>query len=120
MQGAAYGKLGRRDAQHVAGGGSQSRAALQITADIFGLPASRPHVYEASGLGAAIVGAVGAGLHPDFESAVAAMTRIGDTYLPDPKNHAIYETLYREIYLQMYRRVKPLYQKIKEIVSWHD
>ena len=34
----------------VAGGGSQSRAAMQLTADLFGLPASRPHVYEASGL----------------------------------------------------------------------
>ena len=35
----------------VAGGGSQSDAAMQLTADIFGLPAERPHVYEASGLG---------------------------------------------------------------------
>ena len=50
----------------VAGGGSQSDAALQLTADVFGLPASRPHVYEASGLGAAIDAAVGVGLHPDF------------------------------------------------------
>ncbi len=32
----------------VAGGGSQSDAAMQLTADIFGLPAERPHVYEAS------------------------------------------------------------------------
>src|SRR5205814_1703973 len=49
----------------VAGGGSQSDAAMQITADVFGLPASRPHVYEASGLGAAIDAAVGVGIHPD-------------------------------------------------------
>ncbi|MFM7174888.1 MAG: FGGY-family carbohydrate kinase, partial [Caldilinea sp.] len=38
----------------VAGGGSQSDAAMQLTADIFGLPAIRPHLYETSGLGAAI------------------------------------------------------------------
>ena len=42
----------------VAGGGSQSDAAMQITADVFGMPASRPHVYDASGLGAAIDAAV--------------------------------------------------------------
>ncbi|HEV8268692.1 MAG TPA: FGGY-family carbohydrate kinase, partial [Thermoanaerobaculia bacterium] len=59
----------------VAGGGSQSDAAMQITADVFGLPASRPHVYEASGLGAAIDAAVGVGMHPDFKTAVKAMTR---------------------------------------------
>ncbi|MCX7840553.1 MAG: FGGY-family carbohydrate kinase, partial [Anaerolineae bacterium] len=47
----------------VAGGGSQSNAALQITADVFGMPVSRPHVHEASGLGAAMDAAVGLGLH---------------------------------------------------------
>ena len=36
----------------VSGGGSQSNAALQLTADIFGLPTARPHTYETSGLGA--------------------------------------------------------------------
>ena len=35
----------------VSGGGSQSDLALQLTADIFGLPATRPHLYEASGPG---------------------------------------------------------------------
>ena len=35
----------------VSGGGSQSDAAMQITADIFGLPTARPHLYETSGPG---------------------------------------------------------------------
>ena len=48
----------------VSGGGSQSPAAIQLTADIFGLPTSRPHTHETSGLGAAIDAAVGLGLHP--------------------------------------------------------
>ena len=47
----------------VSGGGSQSDAALQITADIFDLPAERPHTYETSALGAAIDAAVGLKLH---------------------------------------------------------
>jgi sugar (pentulose or hexulose) kinase len=45
----------------VAGGGSQSDAAMQITADVFNLPAERPHLYETSGLGAAMIAAVGLG-----------------------------------------------------------
>jgi len=61
----------------ISGGGSQSDAAMQLTADIFGLPTSRPHIYETSGLGAAIDAAVGLGLHPDFDTAIRAMTRIG-------------------------------------------
>nr|MCU0235432.1 FGGY-family carbohydrate kinase [Thermoanaerobaculales bacterium] len=100
------------EAVRVAGGGSQSDAALQITADVFGLPASRPHVYEACGLGAAIDAAVGVGLHPDFPAAVAAMTRVRDTFEPDPRNRAVYDGLYREVYLDMYRRLQPLYRKM--------
>jgi sugar (pentulose or hexulose) kinase len=96
----------------VAGGGSQSNAAMQLTADIFGLPTARPHVYEASGLGAAIDGAVGAGLHPDFDRAVKAMTRLGDSFEPDAKAHAVYDELYREVYLRMYRQLKPLYEAL--------
>ena len=108
----------RLEEVRVAGGGSQSDAAMQITADIFGLPASRPHVFEASGLGAAIDAAVGAGLHSDFETAVAAMTRVRDTFEPDPTNRGIYDGLYREVYLKMYRRLQPLYRKIREITGY--
>jgi sugar (pentulose or hexulose) kinase len=99
----------------VAGGGSQSDAAMQITADIFGIPASRPHVYEASGLGAAIDAAVGLGLHPDFETAMQEMTRLGKTFEPDSDRHANYDQLYRNIYLRMYKRLQPLYDDLYKI-----
>jgi sugar (pentulose or hexulose) kinase len=102
----------------VAGGGSQSAAAMQLTADIFGLPASRPHIYEASGLGAAIDLAVGLGLHRDFPSAVSAMTRLGTYYEPNPQNHAIYDELYKRVYLKMYKNLKPLYQEIRAITGY--
>jgi sugar (pentulose or hexulose) kinase len=99
----------------VAGGGSQSRAALQLTADIFGLPTSRPHVYEASGLGAAIDLAVGVGLHPDFATAVAEMTHVKDTFEPDPDNQEIYDGLYQRVYLRMYKKLRPLYDEIRDL-----
>ncbi|PHQ16859.1 FGGY-family carbohydrate kinase [Marinobacter profundi] len=102
----------------VAGGGSQSDAAMQLTADIFGLPAERPHTWETSGLGAAIDAAVGLGLHPDFETAVAAMTRVGDVFQPDPTTRELYERLYSEVYLQMYPRLQPIYRKIREITGY--
>ncbi|MEI2690679.1 MAG: FGGY-family carbohydrate kinase [Anaerolineae bacterium] len=101
----------------VSGGGSQSNAAMQITADVFGLPAARPHIYETSGLGAAINAAVGLGLHPDFPSAVQAMTRLGDLFEPDPQHVKIYDELYQRVYRQMYRRLKPLYEGIRTITN---
>lgn len=102
----------------VAGGGSQSNAAMQLTADIFGLPTSRPHLYEASGLGAAINAAVGVGLHPNYETAIHEMTRQGDSFLPTPKTHIIYDQLYHEVYCKMYDRLRPLYKAIQSIGSF--
>lgn len=102
----------------VAGGGSQSDAAMQLTADIFGLPASRPHVYEASGLGAAMDLAVGLGLQPSFEAAVADMTRVGRTFEPNPETRRIYDELYQKVYSKMYARLQPLYQEIRRITGY--
>ncbi len=102
----------------VSGGGSQSPAAVQLTADIFGLPARRPHTHETSGLGAAIDAAVGLGIHPSFEAAVAAMTRVAETRDPDPAAHALYEDLYRNVYLRLYERLKPLYEEIRRITGY--
>ncbi len=104
----------------VSGGGSQSDAAMQITADVFGLPAARPHVYETAGLGAAIDAAVGLGLHPDFASAVEAMTRVGRVFQPDPQAHALYEGLYRRVYRRMYHRLRPLYAEIRAVTGYPE
>ncbi|QGZ38754.1 FGGY-family carbohydrate kinase [Pseudoduganella flava] len=104
----------------VAGGGSQSDAAMQLTADIFGLPAVRPHVYETSGLGAAIALAVGLGLHADFATAIGAMTRPGRAFTPDPAHSGIYEQLYRRVYLRMYRQLQPLYEEIAAITGYPE
>jgi len=102
----------------VAGGGSRSDAAMQLTADVFGIPAERPHTSETSGLGAAIDAAVGLGLHPDFETAVQAMTRVGEVFQPRPEAWALYERLYSEVYLKMYPQLQPLYQTIREITGY--
>lgn len=102
----------------ISGGGSQSDAAMQLTADIFGLPTSRPHVYETSGLGAAINAAVGVGCYSDFHSAIAAMTRIGRNFEPIAHHHQMYDALYKKVYCKMYSRLQPLYKSIQEITGY--
>jgi sugar (pentulose or hexulose) kinase len=129
LEGLAYGlregkeriqkRTGSRIAElRVCGGGSQSDAALQLTSDIFGLPASRPHVYETSGLGAAIDAAVGLGIHSSFDAAVRAMTRTARTFEPDPTHRALYDALYERVYRKLYDRLKPLYEAIREITGY--
>jgi sugar (pentulose or hexulose) kinase len=102
----------------IAGGGSQSPAAVQLTADVFGLPVGRPHTHEASGLGAAIDAAVGLGLHRNVPAAAAEMVRVGEVRDPDPATHALYDELYRSVYRRMYRQLQPLYRQIRRITGY--
>src|SRR5262249_10009696 len=104
----------------ISGGGSRSNAAMQLTADIFGLPAARPHTYETSGLGAAIDAAIGLKLYPDFPSAMRAMTRIERTFTPNAEAQALYDQLYRRVYRQMYARLRPLYAEIQKITGYPE
>ncbi len=100
----------------VSGGGSQSREAMQLTADIFNMPAERPKTFETSALGAAIDAAVGLKFHSSFTSAVKAMTGTGDIFMPIKKNSEIYSEIFEKVYLKMYKRMKPLYNEIREII----
>jgi sugar (pentulose or hexulose) kinase len=109
-------KVGIRELR-VAGGGSQSDAAMQVAADMFGQVAARPHVYEASALGAAIDAAVGLGLQPKVPTAVAEMTRVGRIFEPDAQAHQTYDLLYRRVYQHMYRTLKPLHEAIGQVAS---
>jgi len=102
----------------VSGGGSQSPAAVQLTADVFGLPASIPHTHETSGLGAAIDAAMGIGLHTSFEAAVHAMVRVAETRDPEPVARAMYDQLYRRVYRELYPRLRPLYEEIRRITGY--
>ncbi len=106
------------DTLMVSGGGSQSDAAMQLTADIFNLPAQRPHTYETSALGAAIDAMVGLGIYQDFDTAIKNMTRVAKVFKPQSKSVEIYSGLYNDIYLKMYQQLKPLYKKIQTITGY--
>jgi sugar (pentulose or hexulose) kinase len=104
----------------VSGGGSQSDAALQLTADIFNLPAHRPHTFETSGLGAAINAAVGKGYFDNYQQAIDAMTRIEQSFFPNKANVKLYNKLYQQVYQKMYQQLKPIYRNIKKITGYPE
>lgn len=102
----------------VSGGGSQSKNALQMTADIFNLKVEKPHTYETSALGAAINCAVGLKLFSGFQNAIDNMCRVGEVYTPIPEHRDIYHELYERVYKKMYKQLKPLYEDIREVVNY--
>lgn len=102
----------------VSGGGSQSDEVMQITANLFGQRVERPHTWETSGLGAAINAAVGAGYYASHVEAVAAMTRPGQAFSPDPQTAELYDQLYHQVYRPLYGRLAPLYRNIRRISGY--
>lgn len=99
----------------VSGGGSVSNMVCQMTADMFGLPVKRVQTYETSSLGAAMTAFLAMGIYKDMEEAQKNMVRYTDTFLPDMKNHRLYQLIYEKVYKKIYSNVKPLYEGLKEV-----
>lgn len=96
----------------VSGGGSQSDAICQITADIFGLPVSRVQTFETASIGAAISAFVSMGEFEDYESAIKSMVKVSKTFTPSEENHAKYDYLFKKVYTKMYVKLKGIYRTI--------
>jgi sugar (pentulose or hexulose) kinase len=100
----------------VAGGGSQSDEICQITANMFGLPVYRAQTHEASGIGSSMVAFIKKGVFASYREAAQNMVHIRDEFLPDMKEHKIYQRLYSEVFVKVFDRLSPLYQEINEII----
>ena len=91
------------------GGGSQSDAWLQISADILGRPFIRPAIHEAGVLGAAILAGSGSGIFPSLSAGVERMVRLEQTFTPDPAR--------QEQYAQRFEKYKQLYPLLASYLS---
>jgi xylulokinase len=91
------------------GGGARADLLRQIRADVTGLPATRPDDVETTARGAAVLAAVGAGLHPDVPTAVRHMRGSRREHIwPDSERRAIYAATH-ERYRQLYDALRPLF-----------
>jgi len=97
----------RVDAMRVCGGPAHSETWNRIKADVTGFEVLVPRVVETTVVGAAIVAAVGAGVHADLPSAIEAMTGVGRRIEPDPSHRGIYERVYQR-YVELYPAISPV------------
>lgn len=103
---------------YLGGGGSKSDEICQITANMFGLPTIRTQTNEVSGIGSAMAAFIGLGVYRNFEEAAYHMVQKKDVFLPDKRQHEIYLRIYQEIFLEIYGRLSPLYEKQVQIRKW--
>ncbi len=94
----------------VIGGGAKGEIWRQILADIFNTPIERlEFLEEATSLGAAIAGGIGAGIFKDFLVA-QKIVRVKEKICPDNKNREIYDRQY-EIFKEAYDALIPIFAK---------
>lgn len=99
----------------VVGGGSKSRIWNQIKADVLRRPVTTMNQQETAVLGAAMLGGLASGRFADFHEAVAkAATRPLQFVPPNPDVDALYGWTY-SCYLDLYDRIKELFERMSEI-----
>ena len=93
------------------GGGAKGALWRQIKADVTGLPVRVPTSVETTATGAAILAAVGSGLHASIADAVDAFVAYEqEERRPDPERHRAYEEAYRR-YRELYFALKPVFER---------
>ncbi|MDC7227863.1 MAG: FGGY family carbohydrate kinase [Spirochaetales bacterium] len=100
----------------ILGGPTKSDIWNQIQADIYGIPVDTLKVGDATVLGAAILGGVGAGIFSSIEEGADSMVALDKRYEPDMQIHEVYNKLY-DIYCRAYDGLdeKEVYTMISEM-----
>lgn len=88
------------------GGGAANRLWCSILANVTGKNICVPETTEASGLGAAIAAAVGAGWYKSFKKAARRMTGTRKEIKPDGQNRKTYSRLFA-----YYKRIYPVLRR---------
>ena len=93
----------------IVGGGAKGPLWRQIKADVTGLPVRVPMSVETTATGAAILAAVGAGLHGTVADAVDAFVAFRpEEHEPDPERREVYDEAYQR-YRDVYFALKPVF-----------
>ncbi|HAK47394.1 MAG TPA: xylulose kinase [Spirochaeta sp.] len=100
----------------ILGGPTKSDVWNQIQADIYGIPVDTLKVGDATVLGAAILGGVGAGIFSSIEEGADKMVALDKRYEPDMKNHELYSRIY-DTYCRAYEGLeeKDVFKAISDL-----
>ena len=99
------------------GGGTKNALLMSIKAAVTNRSHRVIDAEEATALGAALLGGLGAGVYESVDDAAAAM-RFGEHLVePDPAAVPVYESIYQQIYRRFYPTVAPLSQAISDSQS---
>ena len=97
----------------LSGGGAQSDQVSQIMADVLNLPVERYDDCEASGRGAAMVGAAAVGWYTSVEGACLAMVGEAERIEPNQQAAECYSHIYKQTYSRLYPTLKSIFSRME-------
>jgi xylulokinase len=101
------------DVGRISGGGARNPLWLRIVASVIGLPLELTTAQEGAAYGAALLGAVRAGVFTDASEAVDACVRMRDRVEPNPEWQRAYDEGYAR-WRELYPTLRPLTEAANE------
>jgi xylulokinase len=111
----SYPQVVRPESVVAIGGSTRNGLLMRIKASVTNLEHHIIAAEEATALGAALLGGLGAGVYRDVDDAVASMRYGRETVLPDVDEAAVYNTVFETVYRRLYPAVAPLSQTISDM-----
>lgn len=102
------------------GGSTRNRLLMQLKATIFNQAITVAEVTEATSLGAAILGGLGAGIYVDVPAALEAINYAHVLVEPEADHVPAYEAYFHQVYRQLYTSLRPLHHAIYRLQSQRD
>jgi len=99
----------------VIGGGARNDLLLRIKASVMKTTLRVLDVEEATALGAAILGGLGAGVYRDVSDALATIRAQPSLVGPEPHAARCYDAYFRDVYQLMYDALRPLNHRIHDL-----
>jgi xylulokinase len=98
------------------GGASRNPLFVTIKANVLGRPIEVVDEPETTALGAALMGGVGAGVFPDFDTAVAGL-RLRRTVIEPDATAAFYDDLCGTVFARIHERLGPLDNELDRLAA---
>jgi xylulokinase len=111
----AHAGLQELRAIHAIGGGTQNRLLMSIKATVMNQKITVSGVEEATSLGAAILGGIGAGIYPDIPSALEKLRQDKITIDPVPDEVPFYDAAFERVYANLYPTLRNLHHEIERL-----
>jgi xylulokinase len=101
----------------VIGGGAKNDLLLRIKASVMKTTLRVLDVEEATALGAAILGGLGAGVYRDVPDALTQIRSQPTLVEPQPEAARLYDAFFRDVYQLIYDALRPLNHRIHELTN---